>query len=102
MKIVYTPLHGAGVKLVPQVLKKFGFTNIIHVPEQDISDGNFPTVHSPNPEESSALELAIKKAEETDADIVLATDPDADRVGIVVKNNKGKFVILNGNQSASC
>ena len=101
MKIVYTPLHGAGVKLVPQVLRKFGFTNIINVAEQDITDGNFPTVHSPNPEEITALELAIKKAEETDADIVLATDPDADRVGMVVKNNKGQFIILNGNQSAT-
>jgi phosphoglucomutase len=101
MKIVYTPLHGAGVKLVPEVLKKFGFTNIIHVPQQDVSDGNFPTVYSPNPEESSALELAIRKAEETDADIVLATDPDADRVGVVTKNKDGKFVILNGNQSAT-
>lgn len=101
LKIVYTPLHGAGVHLVPQILKKFGFTNIIHVPEQDASDGNFPTVISPNPEESSALELAIKKAEENNADIVLATDPDADRVGMVVKNNKDKFIILNGNQSAS-
>ncbi|MBN1143583.1 MAG: phospho-sugar mutase [Bacteroidales bacterium] len=101
MKIVYTPLHGSGVKLVPQVLRKFGFTNVIHVEQQDIPDGNFPTVHSPNPEESSALELAIKKAEKTDADIVLATDPDADRVGVVVKNKDGRFVILNGNQSAT-
>jgi phosphoglucomutase len=101
IKIVYTPLHGAGVKLVPMILKKFGFTNIIHVPEQDISDGNFPTVTSPNPEETSALELAIKKAVETDADIVLATDPDADRVGMVVKNHKGRFIVLNGNQAAS-
>jgi phosphoglucomutase len=101
MKIVYTPLHGAGVKLVPQVLQKFGFTNIINVAEQDIADGNFPTIPSPNPEESAALELAIKKAEETDADIVLATDPDADRVGLVVKNNNGKFIALNGNQTAS-
>lgn len=101
MKIVYTPLHGAGVHLVPMILKKFGFTNVIHVPEQDIPDGNFPTVTSPNPEESSALELAIKKAEQTNADIVLATDPDADRVGMVVRNDKGKFIILNGNQAAS-
>ncbi len=101
LKIVYTPLHGAGVKLVPQVLRKFGFTNIIHVAEQDIPDGNFPTVRSPNPEESAALSLAIKKAEETSADIVLATDPDADRVGVVVKNSQGKYIILNGNQSAS-
>ncbi len=101
MKIVYTPLHGSGVKLVPQVLRKFGFTNVIHVDQQDVSDGNFPTVYSPNPEESSALEMAIKKAEETNADIVLATDPDADRVGVVVKNKDGRFVILNGNQSAT-
>jgi len=101
LKIVYTPLHGAGVHLVPQILNKFGFTNVIHVPQQDAPDGNFPTVVSPNPEESSALELAIRKAEETNADIVLATDPDADRVGMVVKNNKGRFVILNGNQAAS-
>lgn len=101
LKIVYTPLHGAGVNLVPMILKKIGFSNIINVPEQDITDGNFPTVLSPNPEESSALQMAIKKAEETDADIVLATDPDADRVGMVVKNNKGRFVVLNGNQAAS-
>ncbi len=101
MKIVYTPLHGSGVKLVPQVLQMFGFTNVIHVEQQDIPDGNFPTVHSPNPEESSALEMAIKKAEETDAELVLATDPDADRVGVVVKNKDGRFVILNGNQSAT-
>jgi phosphoglucomutase len=101
MKIVYTPLHGAGVKLVPLVLRKLGFTNVIHVTEQDVPDGNFPTVHSPNPEESAALSLAIKKAEETAADIVLATDPDADRVGVVVKNNQGRYIILNGNQSAS-
>jgi phosphoglucomutase len=101
LKIVYTPLHGAGVKLVPQILQKFGFTNVIHVPEQDVSDGNFPTVISPNPEESSALELAVKKAQEINADIVLATDPDADRVGMVVKNKEGKFIIMNGNQSAA-
>ncbi|HLO59946.1 MAG TPA: phospho-sugar mutase [Bacteroidales bacterium] len=101
LKIVYTPLHGAGVKLVPQILQKYGFTNVIHVPEQDVSDGNFPTVISPNPEESSALELAVKKAQETNADIVLATDPDADRVGMVVKNKDGKFIIMNGNQSAA-
>jgi phosphoglucomutase len=101
MKIVYTPLHGAGVNLVPKVLRKFGFTGIINVAKQDITDGNFPTVRSPNPEESAALELAIIKAEETNADIVLATDPDADRVGLVVKNNKGKYIALNGNQTAS-
>jgi phosphoglucomutase len=101
MKIIYTPLHGSGVMLVPMVLKKFGFTNILNVPEQDISDGNFPTVKSPNPEESSALAMAIEKARATNADLVMATDPDADRVGIVVKNDQGEYVILNGNQTAT-
>jgi phosphoglucomutase len=101
MKIVYTPIHGTGVKLVPMCLKKFGFTNVFHVPEQEISDGNFPTVHSPNPEETAALAMAIKRAEEIDAELVMATDPDADRVGVAVKDNKGKFFILNGNQTAS-
>jgi phosphoglucomutase len=100
MKIIYTPIHGSGVKLVPLALRKFGFTNIISIPEQDIPDGNFPTVHSPNPEESEALKLAIKKAEETGADLAMATDPDADRVGVVIRNDKGKYVILNGNQTA--
>jgi phosphoglucomutase len=101
MKIVYTPLHGSGVRLVPMVLRKFGFIEILNVPEQDISDGNFPTVRSPNPEESSALAMAIKKAEETGADLVMATDPDADRVGIVVRNKEGKYIVLNGNQAAT-
>ncbi len=101
MKIVYTPIHGTGVKLVPMVLKKFGFSTIYNVPEQDITDGNFPTVHSPNPEETAALEMAIKKAEEVNADLVMATDPDADRVGVAVKDNSGKFIILNGNQTAA-
>jgi phosphoglucomutase len=101
LKIVYTPLHGTGVKLVPMSLKKIGFTNIFNVPAQDISDGNFPTVHSPNPEETAALAMAIKKAEEVDADLVMATDPDADRVGIAVKDHTGMFIILNGNQTAS-
>jgi len=101
MKIVYTPLHGSGVKLVPMVLRKFGFEDIISVPEQNIPDGNFPTVHSPNPEENSALGMAIKKAKETGAEVVLATDPDADRVGMVVKNNQGGYIVLNGNQAAS-
>ncbi len=101
MKIVYTPLHGAGVTMVPLSLKKYGFTNIIHVAEQDITDGNFPTVKSPNPEESETLSMAVKKAREVDADLVLATDPDADRVGIAVKNNKGEFILLNGNQTAA-
>jgi phosphoglucomutase len=101
MKIVYTPLHGSGVNLVPMALKKMGFTQIISVPEQNIPDGNFPTVRSPNPEESSALSMAIKKAEEVNADLVMATDPDADRVGIVVKDTSGRYVILNGNQAAT-
>lgn len=101
IKIVYTPIHGSGVKLVPMVLKKFGFTNIINVPEQDVSDGNFPTVKSPNPEESAALAMAIDKAKQTGAELVLASDPDADRVGIAVKNNKGEIVLLNGNQTGS-
>jgi phosphoglucomutase len=101
IKIVYTPIHGTGVKLVPMALKKYGFTNIINVPEQDISDGNFPTVKSPNPEESAALNLAIEKAKATGAELVMATDPDADRVGIAVKNDKGEFILLNGNQTGS-
>src|SRR4030043_290887 len=101
LKIVYTPIHGAGVKLVPKALKKFGFTTIFDVPEQNITDGNFPTVHSPNPEESAALSMAIKKADEIGADLVMATDPDADRVGIAVRDLKGKLVLLNGNQTGS-
>lgn len=100
LKIVYTPIHGTGVKLIPAALRKFGFTNIINVPEQDVVSGDFPTVVSPNPEETAALEMAIKKAVETDADVVLASDPDADRIGVAVKNDKGQFVILNGNQTA--
>ncbi len=101
IKIVYTPLHGAGVKLVPMILSKMGFQNIIHVPEQDIPDGNFPTVHSPNPEESAALDLAIKKAKETGAELIMATDPDADRVGIAVRLRNKEIVLLNGNQTAT-
>jgi phosphoglucomutase len=101
IKIVYTPLHGTGVKLVPEFLDNLGFRNIIHVPEQDVNDGNFPTVVSPNPEESSALTLALKKAREENADLVMATDPDADRVGIAVRNNKGELQLLNGNQTAA-
>lgn len=98
MKIVYTPIHGTGVKLIPASLKNFGFTNIIHVPEQDVVSGDFPTVVSPNPEESAALDMAIKKAIETDAELVMASDPDADRIGIAVRNDKGEFVLVNGNQ----
>jgi len=101
LKIVYTPLHGCGVRLVPEILNRLGFEHVIHVPEQDVSDGDFPTVVSPNPEEPAALELAIAKAEETGADLVLATDPDADRMGIAVRDNEGKMVLMNGNQTAS-
>ena len=101
LKIVYTPLHGCGVRLVPEILGKLGFRNIIHVPEQDISDGNFPTVISPNPEEPAALKLALEKAEETGADLVMGTDPDADRLGIAVRDDQGKMVLMNGNQTAS-
>jgi phosphoglucomutase len=101
IKIVYTPLHGSGVKLVPMILDKMGFRNIISVPEQNLSDGNFPTVHSPNPEESAALDMAIKKAKETGADLVMGTDPDADRVGIAVRTKKDEVILLNGNQTAT-
>jgi phosphoglucomutase len=101
LKIIYTPIHGTGVTLVPKALRNLGFTNIYNVPEQDVVSGDFPTVHSPNPEETAALKMAIEKAEEVDADIVMATDPDADRVGVATKDNKGKFIILNGNQTAS-
>lgn len=101
MKIVYTPLHGTGVKLVPQFLRKLGFNNIINVPEQDVNDGNFPTVGSPNPEEPSALKMAIDKAIAENADLVMATDPDADRIGIAVRDNNNQFVLLNGNQTAA-
>jgi phosphoglucomutase len=101
LKIVYTPIHGTGVKLVPLILNKFGFKNINNVPEQDISDGNFPTVKSPNPEEHAALSLAIEKARLVDADLVMATDPDADRVGIAVKDSNNNFILLNGNQTGS-
>jgi len=97
--IVYTPIHGTGIKLIPAALKLFGFKNLISVPEQDIADGNFPTVKSPNPEEPGALKMAINKAMETGAELVMATDPDADRLGIAVKNKKGEFILLNGNQT---
>ncbi|MFL1682639.1 phospho-sugar mutase [Coprobacter secundus] len=100
MKIVYTPIHGTGVKLIPAVLKEYGFSNIIHVPEQDVVSGDFPTVVSPNPEEPAALDMAIKKAQETGAELVLASDPDADRIGIAVKDDKGEFILVNGNQIA--
>ena len=96
--IVYTPIHGTGVKLIPASLANFGFTNIIHVPEQDVVSGDFPTVVSPNPEEPAALDMAVKRAIETNAELVMASDPDADRIGIAVKNDKGEWVLVNGNQ----
>lgn len=98
LKIVYTPIHGTGVKLIPESLKNYGFTNIIHVPEQDVNDGNFPTVVSPNPENPEAMATAIAKAKEVGADIVMASDPDADRIGCVIRDNNGEYVLLNGNQ----
>ena len=97
--IVFTPIHGTGAMLVPPALRLFGFKNIISVPEQEQPDGNFPTVKSPNPEEPDALKLAIEKAVSTGADLVMATDPDADRLGIACKNKNGEFVLLNGNQT---
>ncbi len=100
MKIIYTPIHGTGVKMVPAALRAFGFTNLLNVPEQDQVSGDFPTVVSPNPEEPAAMEMAIAKARLVDADLVLATDPDGDRLGVVVKNHHGDYVILNGNQTA--
>jgi len=100
LKIVFTPLHGTTVKLVPDSLANFGFENVIHIPEQDVVDGNFPTVWSANPEEPEALKMAVDKAEEVDADLVMACDPDGDRLGISVKNDKGEWEIINGNQTA--
>ena len=99
--IVYTPIHGTGVDLVPAALKAFGFTKVYHVMEQDVPDGNFPTVISPNPEEKAALNMAIEKAAEVGAELVMATDPDADRVGIAVNKGNNEFVLLNGNQTGS-
>ncbi len=100
LKIVYTPIHGSGIKLVPETLKRFGFTNVTIVKEQEIPDGNFPTVAYPNPEEKETMSIGLEKAEELDADILLGTDPDADRVGIGVKDNHGEWVLMNGNQTA--
>ena len=100
LKIVYTPIHGTGITLVPQVLKAFGFTNVTIVTEQSEPNGNFPTVVYPNPEESETMSIGLKKAKEIDADILLGTDPDADRVGIGVKDNHGDWVLVNGNQTA--
>lgn len=101
LRIVYTPIHGSGIKLVPEVLQRFGFTNVHVVDEQATPDGNFPTVIYPNPEESEAMSIGLRKAQQIDADILLGTDPDADRVGIGVKDKKGQWVLLNGNQTAT-
>jgi phosphoglucomutase len=101
LKIVYTPIHGTGITLVPEVLKSFGFTNVTIVDEQAVPDGNFPTVIYPNPEESEAMSIGLKKARQLDADILLGTDPDADRVGIAVKNTRNEWVLMNGNQTAA-
>lgn len=101
LKIVYTPIHGTGIMLVPELLKRYGFENVTIVEEQSKPDGNFPTVVYPNPEESEAMSIGLKKAEAMDADILLGTDPDADRVGIAVKDNKGKWLLMNGNQTAA-
>ena len=99
MKIIYTPLHGSGVRLVPASLRKFGFTNVKLVPEQAVVDGNFPTVESPNPEERKTMSMAIDLAAREGADLVLATDPDSDRIGVALRNKKGEYVLLNGNQT---
>ena len=100
LKIVYTPIHGTGIKLVPQVLQTFGFDNVHIVEEQATPDGNFPTVNYPNPEEKETMSIGLKKAKELDADILLGTDPDADRVGIGVKNHNDEWILMNGNQTA--
>jgi phosphoglucomutase len=100
LKIVYTPIHGTGITLVPEILKRFGFTNVHIVEEQATPDGNFPTVVYPNPEEAEAMSIGLKKAAALDADILLGTDPDSDRVGIAVKDHTGKWILLNGNQTA--
>ena len=99
LKIVYTPLHGAGRTLIPESLKRWGFENVYTVKEQMVKDGNFPTVVSPNPENGEALTLALRDAKEIDADIIMASDPDADRVGMACKNDKGEWVLINGNQT---
>ncbi|NBT08920.1 MAG: phospho-sugar mutase, partial [Chitinophagia bacterium] len=100
LKIVYTPIHGTGITLVPKVLAAYGFTNVHVVEEQSMPDGNFPTVHYPNPEETETMSIGLHKAKALDADIILGTDPDADRVGVGVKNHKGEWVLMNGNQTA--
>ena len=99
LKIVYTPLHGTGITMVPKAFKMWGFENVHIVEEQSVPNGDFPTVVSPNPEEKTAMELALKKAQEIDADLILATDPDADRIAAAVKNLEGEYILLNGNQT---
>ena len=101
MKIVYSPIHGAGMHVVPRALEAYGFTNVTLVEEQCTPDGNFPTVIYPNPEEEEAMTMALEKAREIDADLVLATDPDADRVGIAIRDDRGDLILLNGNQTGS-
>ena len=100
LKIVFSPIHGTTYKIVPEALRQFGFSNIINVPEQDVVSGNFPTVESPNPEEPKALKMAIDKAVATGAELVAASDPDGDRLGIAIKNDEGEFILVNGNQTA--
>ena len=100
LKIVYTSIHGTGITLVPQILERFGFTNVTIVDEQKEPDGNFPTVVYPNPEEAEAMNIGLNKAKAMDADILLGTDPDSDRVGIAIKDHKGNWVLMNGNQTA--
>ena len=99
LKIVYSPMHGAGVRLVPESLRRFGFTNVHVVPEQAVIDGNFPTVESPNPEERKTMTMAIDLGKRVKADLVLATDPDSDRIGVALPDENGEFVLLNGNQT---
>ena len=101
LRIVFTPIHGATVKIVPAALKAFGFRQVYNVPEQDKTDGDFPTVASPNPEEAAAFEMALDKARSVNADLVMATDPDGDRLGVAIKDPAGNFVLLNGNQMAT-
>jgi phosphoglucomutase len=101
LRIVFTPIHGTTVRIVPEAFKAFGFKKVFNVPEQDVVDGNFPTVQSPNPEEPAAFEMALDRAKVVDADLVMATDPDGDRLGVAVKDRSGNYVLINGNQCAA-
>ncbi len=101
IKLVYTPLHGTGVRMIPRAIRQLGFTNVITVQEQEISDGNFPTVPSPNPEEPAALKMAVELAEKVGAEVVMGTDPDTDRIGVAVRDSNGEMKLLNGNQTAA-